>query len=282
MAMPTAAAQTLTTAGSARYAPGWSSASLGRRALPRVAISFPVRLHVTGLAGSLEARARDVGAGGMCVATPSPFAVSDLRAVTLLTPNGRVDLGAEARWQHEVSGEDGFFTGLRFLEVSDGPLELLWDLVHERAKSLARWLLHQPDFSGLGVQDNLEIAQVTRLREVRAGGLLYRQGSPEDSIFVVTRGEIVFELRTPRQRKRTLGRVGPGQVVGGLGLVANSLPGETAIADRDVSLLEISRGAFENLQAANPALAFHVASLVVNGQLRRMETALGRWIDEDR
>jgi hypothetical protein len=277
--MPTFAVQT---AGQARPGASWSGSALGRRALPRVAISFPVRLRVTGLAGSLEARARDVGAGGVCVATLSLFAVRDLRGVTLLTPNGRVDLDAEARWQHEVSGEDGFFTGVRFLEVPEEPLELLQDLVHQRSKSLSRWFSQQPDLPGLGAQDALELAQVTRLREARSGGLLYRQGIPEDSIFVVTRGEIVFEFRTPRHRKLIVGRVGPGQLLGGLGLVANALPGETAIVDRDVSLLEISRGAFENLQMASPALAFQLASLVVSGQLRRMETALGRWADGER
>lgn len=256
-----------------------SAAVLGRRALPRVGISFPVRLHLAGLPGPLDARARDLGVGGVCIATASRFVVRDLRRLVLVLPAGAVELPAEARWQIEASGEDAFLTGVRFLDIPDETLDLLWDVVHEQAKSLTRWLSQQRELAGLSLGDALDLAHLTRLREFRAGGSIYRQGvqaSGEDSIFVVMRGEIVLETRTPAHRKFVVGHVRPGQLFGGMGIVANALPSETALVDRDSSLLEVSRGTFENLKQASPALAFQIASLATRSHLLRLESALGR------
>ena len=260
-----------------RSAPG-----LGRRALPRVATSLPVRLHVAGLPAGLDARTRDLSAGGLCVATPSCFPVQELRRITLFLPAGRIDLGVEGRWQAEVSGEDGILTGVRLLDVPDASLELIWDLVHTQSKSLTRWLAQQPTFEGLGFQSLVDLAHVTRLREARAGQLLYRHGVLDDSIFIVTRGEVAFEQRTPHHYKLSVGLAGPGQVVGGAGVVADLVPRETAIVSRDVSLLEISRGAFENLQETNRGLAFRLVSIVLHSHLRRIEDALHRVVGERR
>ena len=262
--------------------PGPLGASvLGRRALPRVALSFPARLHL-GAFGLLDAHARDLGAGGICVSTPSCFALQDLRRVALLLSGGPTEVEAEGCWQLEVTGEDAFLTGIRFVDVSEQGLERLWDVVHQQSKALTRWLLQQREFAELNLCDAVDLVHVTRMREIRAGGLLYRQGVRDDSIFIVTRGEVVFERRTPRERKLTVGRAVPGQLFGGLGVVANSLPSESALADCDVTLLEISRGAFENLQLTSPPLAFQLASLVMQSHLRRVDSALGRLVDESR
>jgi len=269
---------------------------LGRRALPRVGMCFPVRLHLAGLPCPLDARTRDLGVGGACVATPSRFALADLRRVTLMPPTGVIELLAEGRWQAEVSGEDAFLSGLRFLEVPGETRDQLWDLAHEQAKSLTRWLSQQPGFAELDLSDTLDVVHVTRLRDVRAGGRLYRQSTRpraggllrrhciqaygEDSIFVLARGEVVLEMRTPLEQTLVLARVRTGEVLGGIALAANMLPGETAIVEQDASLLEISRGAFENLKQVSPALAFRLASFAMRSHLLRLESAFGRFGDE--
>jgi hypothetical protein len=249
---------------------------LGRRALPRVATSFPVRLRFAGLPGPLDGRARDLGAGGVCVATPTRFAIQELRGVTLLPQGGRLELGAAGCWQQEVSGTDGFFAGVRFLDVPADALEQIWDLVHQESKALTRWLREQSELSQLDLQDVMDLAHATRLRDVRVGEVLYRQGVGRDSIFFVMRGEIVCERRSPRQRVLGSARMGPGRLLGGMGAVTCAPPGETAIAARDTRLLEISQGAFENLQHASPMLAFQLGSLAMRSHLRRLEEELGR------
>lgn len=259
------------------------AAVLGRRALPRIGISLPVRLHLAGLSGPLGARTRDLGVGGVCVATPSRFAVRDLRNVAIGLPKGACELPAEGRWQIEVSGEDAFLTGIRFLEIPGEILDQLWDVVHERAKRLTHWLSQQPELAALSLSDALDLAHLTRLRDVGAGAYVYRQGvqpSGGDSIFVVASGEVVLERRTERQRRFVLGSARTGQVFGGTGLLANVAPGETAVVERDASLLEVSKGAFENLKHASPELAFRIASLVARSHLLRLESALARLGDD--
>jgi CRP-like cAMP-binding protein len=265
---------------------------LGRRALPRVGMCFPVRLHLAGLPCPLDARTRDLGVGGACIATSSRFALADLRRVTLMPPTGAIELLAEGRWQTEVSGDDAFLTGLRFLEIPGETRDELWDLAHEQAKSLTRWLSQQPAFAELDLRDTLDLVHVTRLRDVKAGGRLYRQSTQpraggllrrpcsqaygEDSIFVLARGEVVLETRTPLEQTLVLARARAGEVLGGIALAANMLPGETAIVEQDASLLEISRGAFENLKQASPALAFQIASIATRSHLLRLESVLSR------
>jgi hypothetical protein len=268
---------------SAASADSWRRPLLrpGRRALPRVALSFPARLYLGGL-GLLEARARDLAAGGVCVSTPSCFAPETLECVTLLLASGPTRLRAEGCWQLEVSGEDAFLTGIRFVDVSEDALERLWDVVHAQSKALTRWLLQQPDFAKLNLCDAMDLVHVTRMREIRAGEVLYRQGARHDSIFIVIRGEIMFERRTPRERTLIVGRAVPGQLLGGVGAVADSLPSESALAERDVTLLEISGGAFEALQLTSPPVAFQLASLVMQNHLRRVDFLLGRLVDETR
>jgi hypothetical protein len=245
-------------------------------------MAFPVQLHLAGLAGPLASVARDLSAGGFCAATPSCFAMQDLRRVTLMLPEKRLDLQAEGRWQLEMAGEERFFTGIQFVDIPGDALEPLWDLVHRQTKLLTVWLSEQRDFQQLGLHEAMDLVQLTRLREVRAGKTLYWQGRRDDSIFVVHSGEVVLERRTPEHHKLAVGRIGPGQVLGGVGVVADLLPGETAVVDRDASLLEIARGSFESLQRSNPALAFRIASIVTHRHIERIDGALRRLLDDRR
>jgi len=270
------------TLGEARLGP-LPDVTLGRRALPRVAISFPVRLQLAGLPCPLDARARDLSVGGVGVETPTRFALRDLRRVTLLPPGGRIDLAAEGCWQTEAPGEGAFLAGIRFLELDGGALGRLWDLVHEQTKTLTCWLARQQTFEALSLSDIMDFVHLTRLREVPAGARVYRQGEAakgEDSIFVVMRGEVVLETRTPRQRKLFVARAQPGQMLGGAALVVGVVPAETAIVEREATLLEISRGAFENLKQTNPGLAFQISAIAMHSHLMHQETALVRAVDD--
>jgi hypothetical protein len=248
-----------------------------------VALALPAEIHLAGARGTLCGRTRDLSVGGVCIATAARFASGDVRRVVLAAPSGRLELGAEGCWQAEAPGDEVFLTGVRFRDVAGEALEELWDLVHAQAKSLTIWLSGQKDFAGLSLNEVMELAHVTRHREFRAGRAIYRQDADvpgEDSIFVVRRGEVVLEMRTARERRLVRERCGPGCVLGGVGLVAGTAPAETAIAERDASLLEISRGAFGNLQLASPSLAFRLAAIVVRSYLRGVQGTLARLADE--
>ena len=61
---------------------------LDLRATPRMAADFRVNLYVTGLAGPIPARVRDLSTTGACVATAGSFALKSLQRAVLSLPSG--------------------------------------------------------------------------------------------------------------------------------------------------------------------------------------------------
>jgi len=258
-------------------APAPSSVLLGRRALPRVGVSLRARLHVEGLVAPLSASTRDLGLRGVCVATPTRFAHQDITRITLYSPGETLELRGEGRWQAEVTGRDAFLTGISLCDVNEAAHDSLWDIVHERVKKLTRWLKQQPVLEVLEFDDLLELAHATRLHELRTGQVLYQQdaaGSAAGSLYLVASGCMALETRSARERIASTHEIGPGGLFGGLGLVTDLPPGETAIAAADSSLLEISGAAFEYLQHAAPGFAFRLTAVTVGTNVLRLRSAL--------
>jgi len=263
--------------------PAPSSMLLGRRALPRVGVSLRARLHIDGLVAPLSANTRDLGLRGVCVATPTRFAHQDLQRITLYSGGETLELRAEGRWQAEVTGRDAFLTGIALCEVNEGAHDVLWDIVHERVKKLTRWLKQQPVLEVLEFDDLLELAHATRLHELRTGQVLYQQDgiSPSSaSLYLVSSGCIALETRSRKARVAGVQEIGPGGLFGGLGLLADLPPGETAVAAVDSSLLEISGAAFEYLQHAAPGFAFRLAAVTVGTNVLRLRHALSACADK--
>jgi Cyclic nucleotide-binding domain/PilZ domain len=265
-----------------RVAPASGSMLLGRRALPRVGVSLRARLHVHGLVAPLSATTRDVGLRGLCIATPTPFAHLDLHRITLYHAGATIEVRGEGRWQAEGGGRDAFLTGILLSDVNEGAHDALWDLVHERVKKLTRWLKQQPVLEVLEFADLVELAHAARIQQLRAGQVLYQQdgeAAAGRSLYLVTTGAIALERRTPRGRVAGVDEIGPGELFGGLGLVADLPPNEIALAAADSSLLEISPAAFEYLQRAAPGFAFRLGTVAVGTTVLRLRRTLAAIAD---
>jgi CRP-like cAMP-binding protein len=255
---------------------------LGRRSLARVPMDLTVRLHLASSPGPLPARARDLGVGGVCVATPAPFALPDLRRVSLLHANERIEVKAEGRWQVEVPGRDGHLSGIRFHDVDARTLERLWDAVHTQTKQLSRWLSQHSELKALPLPDLIQLLQAMRLRELASGEVVYQQGvrqPGDDSILVVRRGRVALETRSPRAQRVALGHATAGQVLGGSAVLCGAPPLESAVVCEAASLLEISRASLGFVQAACPALAADLAAIVTRSYVLRQHAALCRALD---
>lgn len=249
------------------------------RGAPRVAADLPIELHVGGLPGSLAARSRDVGVGGVCVATPSPYDYKALRRVVIVLPGGRFALGAEARWQRARRSDRHVLTGISFTEAPLDAIDALWDLVLDAGKRFARFLHAHSDLHGLGMEEALGLAQISRYRDVAAGVTLYREKTAEpgeDSIFLVAEGEVVLQLRVRDARLARLACLGPGQMFGGMPLVAECAHAESAVAASAVRLFEIDRLAYVHLCHAKPWLAQRLGMSLARTYTRRLHDGLAR------
>lgn len=254
---------------------------LGRRSLARVPMDLTLRLHLANAPGPLPARARDLGVGGVCIATPTCFPIADLRRVTVLHPSERVELAAEGRWQTEVPGRDAYLTGVRFDDLDAKSLDRLWDAVHAQTKQLSRWLSQHSELRELSLPDLVQLLNAMRLREVASGESVCQQGRRQrgdDSVLVVWRGRVSLETRSPGGHRVGLGSAGPGEVLGSSALLCGASL-ESAIVSEAGCLLEISRASFGFVQTACPALAADLLAIVTRRYLLRQQEALRRTAD---
>jgi CRP/FNR family cyclic AMP-dependent transcriptional regulator len=75
-------------------------------------------------------------------------------------------------------------------------------------------------------------AFATHLEEVRLapGDVLFRQGDPGDSIYLLLSGQMVIKLGAPAQDDRTLATLGPGAILGEMGPLVHTPRTAAAIA----------------------------------------------------
>lgn len=267
----------------AGFSGGAATGRIDARRVNRVGSDLPVELHVAELHGALLARSRDVGVGGLCVATPSAFDLKAVRRVVIGLPSGPLTLEAEGRWQIESSSDDLVLSGLSFTSVSPETIELLSNVVLESALELSRFLYSHSQLREFGLDEVLGLAQITRFRDVGAGRTIYRQDTAkpgEDSIFFVGRGGVCLQARVRGAREVTLARLRPGDGFGGMPLVGDSMHPESAVAESDCRLLEINREAYRYLDKARPWLAKNLAFLVVRTYSKRLQEILVRVRDQ--
>jgi CRP/FNR family cyclic AMP-dependent transcriptional regulator len=78
------------------------------------------------------------------------------------------------------------------------------------------------------------------------GKVLFKQGDPGDSFYLVLTGEIVIKLGAPAQDDRTLATLGPGAILGEMGPLVNTPRTATAISSAESQLWRISTLAFHD------------------------------------
>lgn len=254
-----------------------AAAVLEARADPRVGVDLGARVFSRDFEGGLDARARDLSVGGVCVASESPFAFKSVERLVLDLPSGPMELPAQGRWQSESVCERVVLTGLAFDSRSAADVSRLWDAVQGSCKELGLFLYDRTELSDLSADDAVSVAQISRFRIVGIGRFIYRQDvcrAGDDSIFIVHRGRVSLGHGFTSGREATLERLGPGCLFGGLPIVAETPNLETAVADEDCTLLEISRAAYGYMRVARPLLAQRLAQLVARSHTQRMRRLL--------
>lgn len=115
-----------------------------------------------------------------------------------------------------------------------------------------------------------EILPFLRRVEVRPGEVVFRRGDPSDALYLVERG--AFEVRRNHgsptagheaaEPGESVAVVGPGEAVGGLGMLGGQ-PRTTTLVARDAgALLTLTRADFDHVVSRLPRLRSVVADLV--------------------
>ena len=250
------------------------------RSNPRVGTDIPVEIYTGDFGGGLLGRSRDLSIGGACIATQSPFSIKSVQRIVLSLPTQNLTLDAVGCWQREDPLENIVLTGVAFDNPHTDQLELVWDLVLDSGKKLARFLYERTALHELGLEEAMGLAQVTRFRTYRTGDMIYRQGThgataATDSIFLITEGNVTLQLRIRDAVEQPLVRLSAGDLFGGLPLLADIAHAESAVADSDLRLLEVDRAAFRHLRSMKPWLGHRLGVALLRVHAIRMAETLG-------
>lgn len=247
---------------------------------PRVAADYPIQIYATEFRGPLQSRARDLSVAGVCAATESPFGFASVERVVLELPSGRLSLPAKGHWQRHVPGDDLWLTGISFTNLEARPLETLLRAVFESGQELGGFLYERTELWELGLVDCIGLAQnYTRYRDIPAGQFIYRQDTfPAfgNAIFIINRGTVTLKARVRGDIEITLDRLDPGGVLGEAAFLAGDLHIESAVAENEVRLLEISANTYRYLRSAQPSVAHRLAQVLIRLSATRLRDMLWR------
>jgi hypothetical protein len=261
-------------------------AAIETRSDPRVGVEVRGELASDQFAGPLAVVTRDLSFGGACVATRSPIAVSSLRQLVLHLPERSVRFSVAGRWQHWNPATGAILTGLAFTNLTPELEDVLWDCVLEATKDVARFLLRRSDLRDVGIDGAMSLAQASRLCVLGVGSAVFQQGggaaSSQNSFFVLREGSVVLRTRLRGAIERDVAMVQPGQLIGGLPMLADVGHTESAIARSPAKLLEIDERAYRYLMQARPWVAQKVAFAAARAYAQRMHATLESLATPDR
>lgn len=250
------------------------------RSSPRVAASLPAQIHTS--AGPLACRLRDIGTGGVCIQTASPFAMGSLRRVVVELPDGPLVLDAEGCWQRESPLERAILTGVRFSAVGTAETIRLRKFIEQCVSELVDFLQTRSELSDLSLDEAIDVALASRLREARTGTYIVRatpptgNGKTPDSLFLVVQGSVTLVVGERLGGAPTLEHARVGTLFGGTTFVADTPSPFSAIADSDVTLLELDRSAYEFLERAKPLVARRLSRAIARRLLRHVHALAER------
>ena len=92
-------------------------------------------------------------------------------------------------------------------------------------------------------------------QRMRKGEVVFRTTARADAGFVVVSGELALE-KGAAGNEHTIGRFGPGTLIGELALITETRRPANAIAATDCDLIRITRTLFHRMLAEYPEIAF--------------------------
>ena len=130
-------------------------------------------------------------------------------------------------------------------------------------------LRNVPLFAGFTDEQLAMLAAVITRRGVPRGAMLMAEGDPTDSLYIIISGRLKVMMGEADGKEVILALLGPGEIVGEMGLIDDSPRSATVIAIEPSELLSISKREFRKCLAEN----FDMAMGVMRGLVRRLREA---------
>jgi CRP/FNR family transcriptional regulator, cyclic AMP receptor protein len=124
-------------------------------------------------------------------------------------------------------------------------------------------------FGGLGPDSLQAIGRSLRKRHFRRGEVLFHEGDPGDTLFIVASGAIKIVVPSEEGEEAILATLRRGDFLGELALLDGAPRSAGAVALEATEVLALPRQAFKALVASEPAIRDALLSSL-SGELRRL------------
>ena len=135
-------------------------------------------------------------------------------------------------------------------------------------------------FQGLPADAAERLCAVAERRDIPRGDVIFRQGEPGASMYVILHGKVRMTRPADPGRDNLLTLLGPGDLFGELTLFDPAPRKATATAITDVAIAEFTASAMKEWLAAEPEAAWHFLRLLAQ-RLRRVNDTLENLLFSD-
>jgi glycine/D-amino acid oxidase-like deaminating enzyme len=129
-----------------------------------------------------------------------------------------------------------------------------------------------PAFAHFTIDDLALLLQSTQSWELPRGTLLYMEGEPGNSCFVLVRGAVDVSVKV-RGQPQLLAQLGPGAIFGQASLISGEARTTSCSIHRDALLAEIHPDACERLLASGSPIALKLLAALNQGLVAALRTA---------
>jgi len=113
-------------------------------------------------------------------------------------------------------------------------------------------------FQGLSPSQLRKVAAICEAETVEAGALIFREGEPAQSMYLLVSGKVRISRRVPGMGEEALAILDAGQYFGEMGVVEESVRSADAYAHDTSTLWRIDRRQFDQLLFTDKDLAYAV------------------------
>ncbi len=145
----------------------------------------------------------------------------------------------------------------------------------EDHKRIAEHLKTSPLFAGLEASAIESLSSVCRVEKVPKGRAIVEEDSLGESMFVLMRGRVRVEKRTPADDRYTVTFLSheKGDFFGELGLLDSDRRSATVTAETDCEVIVIERDRFLQFGDANPVAGLSVTRRIASNLASRLRRA---------
>lgn len=123
------------------------------------------------------------------------------------------------------------------------------------------------------------LAEIAEPESVKAGTVLFREGSHNGDLFLIREGKIAVDINVPGRGKATILTVGPGEFVGWSGLIGDTKMTATATAVEDSEVLRAPSKKLNNVCDQDHEFCHHLMRSLAQALSQRLAATRLQMLD---